>query len=830
MRLWIALVSLQLAWALALAGGGGIVVPAHAQEATPATTVTDWIAQIEASPVQITDVGLEETETGLQVVLETADGTLATPTTSVSGDALILEILNAVLAGEAFEQFGPAEGIALVQVSELAGNRVQMMITGTDAVPTVEVNRDAARLTLSVVPGIAQVGEADESIQVVVTGEQDEGYNPLSASTATRTDTPLRDIPQSIQVVPRQVLDDRNLRTLNQALETVSSVSTGERFAGAPIESRLIRGFGQPQEGTFRNGLPDSDFFSLTPLETIERVEVLKGPASVLFGSFSPGGIVNVITRQPLDTSFFDVQFEVGNREFYQPSIDLSGPLTEDGALLYRFIANYQTSDNIQDFVDSNQTTIAPSFTLTLGEHTTLNFSYEYNEFFANPRVSDALLLSDDSLTPRSFYAGYPDLADLNAVTERFGLTLNHEFSDRWQIRANAAVNLGDFDDERSNPSGLEGDRFISFTAFDLEYTKDNYTGRIDVLGEFETGPVSHQVLLGFDVNRFIENYEADFSAAVPVLDTLDPDYDIPETEFVPFLEFRNPIQSYGVTIQDQIAFGDDFNLVIGGRYDWISSQFEIGEFGALGNTTDEPVRTSGAFSPRVGLVYQPSDIVSLYASFSRSFRQESLFNSSVQAFEPTRGTQYEVGVKTDFLDNRLSATLAAYRLTRTNVPTPDPANPIFSVATGEQRSQGIELDVTGEILPGWNIIGSYAYTDAIVTEDNVFEEGNQLANVPENKFSLWTVYEIQEGAWRGLGFGSGLFYEGDRQGDLNNSFQLDDYLRVDAALYYRRGRFNGALNFRNLFDVDYVRFASGRTAIQRDDPFTVVGSLSWEF
>ena len=336
-----------------------------------AITVSEWMAQIEASRVQITAIRLEETETSLQIVLETVQGELPVPTTEIVGNALIAEIPNAVLTlpeGDSFEQFEPAEGIALVRVTNEPGDSVRVDITGTDAPPVVEVTATGLMVTL----GEAVAGTDDDAIQIVVTGEADEGYNPSAATTATRTDTPLRDIPQSIQVAPQQVLEDRNVRTLNQALETVSSVSAGERFAGAPIENRLIRGFGQPQEGNFRNGLPDNDFFSLTPLETVERVEVLKGPSSVLFGSFSPGGIVNVITRQPLDEPYYNAQFETGNYNFYQPSLDLSGPLTDDDTLLYRFIVSYQTSDNIQDFADSNQATIAPSLTLNLGERTTL--------------------------------------------------------------------------------------------------------------------------------------------------------------------------------------------------------------------------------------------------------------------------------------------------------------------------------------------------------------------------------------------------------------------------------------------------------------------------
>ena len=186
---------------------------------------------------------------------------------------------------------------------------------------------------------------------------------------------------------------------------------------------------------------------------------------------------------------------------------------------------------------------------------------------------------------------------------------------------------------------------------------------------------------------------------------------------------------------------------------------------------------------------------------------------------------------KLDFLDGKLSATLAAYQLTRSNITTPDPIDPDFSIQVGEQRSRGIELDVTGEILPGWNVTASYAYTDAKITEDNEFAEGNRLENVPDHQASLWTTYEIQSGGLQGLGFGLGLFYVGERQGDLDNSFSLSDYLRTDLALFYRRDRLKVALNFRNLFNTDYFRASNGGDLfLFRGEPFTVIGSVSWEF
>lgn len=181
-------------------------------------------------------------------------------------------------------------------------------------------------------------------------------------------------------------------------------------------------------------------------------------------------------------------------------------------------------------------------------------------------------------------------------------------------------------------------------------------------------------------------------------------------------------------------------------------------------------------------------------------------------------------------MDDRLFTTIAFYDLTLTNLTTDDPENPEFEIQTGEQSSQGIELQTKGEILPGWNITASYAYTDAEVTEDNNFTVGNSLANVPENAVSLWNTYTIPKGNLSGLGFGLGLFYVGEREGDLDNSFQLDDYLRTDAAIYYRRNNLNLALNFQNLFDVDYIEFAEDDLSVFPADPLTVLFSASYEF
>lgn len=269
----------------------------------------------------------------------------------------------------------------------------------------------------------------------------------------------------------------------------------------------------------------------------------------------------------------------------------------------------------------------------------------------------------------------------------------------------------------------------------------------------------------------------------------------------------------------------------MGGRFDIVDQETTLrSDFG-----DSEEQQQQEAFSPRVGIVYKPIEPLSVYASFSQSFVPNTAraFDNSI--LEAERGTQFEAGIKGEFLDGRLSATLAAFNITKSNiaVPVDDPDSGLdYSVPIGEQRSQGIELDVIGQILPGWNIIASYTYTDAEVTEDDGSPiEGNRLYGVPENAASLWTTYEIQQGNWQGLGFGLGLFFVGERQGDLENTFQVDSYLRTDGAIFYQRNNWRAAINIQNLFDVNYIESTgNNRGRINPGEPFTILGSISVEF
>jgi iron complex outermembrane receptor protein len=266
--------------------------------------------------------------------------------------------------------------------------------------------------------------------------------------------------------------------------------------------------------------------------------------------------------------------------------------------------------------------------------------------------------------------------------------------------------------------------------------------------------------------------------------------------------------------------------LLAGGRFDWVDSFYRDLVSGINYNETSDY-----KFSPRVGIVYQPTNSTSIYASWTNSFNPLIFSrNRNNEPFKPETAEPFEVGIKQEFFNNRLSATLAYFDITKKNALTVDPVDPNFSVQTGEQKSRGIELDIVGEIVPGWKIIGTYAYTDAFISEDNdPTLVDNRLVGVPYNSASIWTTYEFKKGSLQGLGLGLGLVYVGDRESNVpNNNVKIPSYLRTDASIFYRRENWRAALNFKNLFDTKY--YESQGFFIVPAAPFTVLGTISFEF
>ncbi|MEP1058640.1 MULTISPECIES: TonB-dependent siderophore receptor [Cyanophyceae] len=806
----------------------------------PATTLKEWEEKLENSklisqnaPVTVTDVQVNRVDDGLDVVLEIEEGKpLSIDATNfrAEGTSLIADIPNAVLAlpnAQEFSAENPSEEIANVRVTQLDASTIRVNVTGSKALPMSEVTLRTGALAYSLNP---EEGDLDE--EIVVTGEGQRGYFAPNSSTATKTDTPILEIPGSVQVVPRQVLNDQRVIRVGDAVQNVSGVSNLGQYQGYE-DLIFLRGFQVStfQGSFFRDGVRTFTFGS-PDTTNLERIEVLKGPASILFGQVEPGGIINLVTKQPLRDPYYAAQLTIGNFDTHEGAVDLSGPLNDEKTILYRLNTSYRTAGSFRDFVDKQRFFLAPSLTFQLGSNTSLRLDAEYTDDSVGYDTGLVAIGDRPANIPIGRFLNEPFS---NFSKEEFGVgyVFNHRFSDNWSVRNNFR-----YQKQRPERYGPQPDALDEVTGELLrsQYWAggyyENFFTDTNVLGKFSTGSIAHQLLFGFEYSKTIEKPEFRFGFEYPSINIFNPVYARLRYPKDPIGYRDDTTSTVGIYVQDQIALLPNLKLLLGARYDTFK-QNRVFEFQP--DPRQEFEQSDGAVTPRFGIVYQPSETVSLYGSYSRSFRPSfaAARNGDNSAFEPETGEQFEVGVKAQ-VTPRLIATLAAYHLTKQNVTTADPNDPsgLFQIQTGEVTSKGIELDVLGEILPGWNIIASTAYIDARITQDNVLPVGNFLDNIPEWTASLWTTYEIQTGNLKGLGVGLGLYYVAARSGDLDNTFELPSYFRTDAALFYRRNNWKAQLNARNLFNVEHFTGSSfgDRLQVIPGAPFTISGTVSVEF
>ncbi|AVH69345.1 TonB-dependent siderophore receptor [Nostoc sp. 'Lobaria pulmonaria (5183) cyanobiont'] len=853
-----------------------IVKPGQAKEVTKispiqepnhfARTVKEWLAQIEQQQtpqlevVQVTGVKANPTNKGVEVILQTSKGQQLQLVNRSTGSNFITDIPNAQLrlpSGKAFtfRSEKPIAGVTQITVTNFDANTIRVSAIGEVGIPTVELfDSPDEGLIFSVATAASTAQQpqtqptpeqqppesqtqpepstqGDEPIELVVTGEQD-GYRVTDSTTATRTDTPQRDIPQSIQVIPQQVIKDQQITRIGDATRNVSGVTQQGGYGGS-TDNYNIRGF--TTYDNLRNGFAVPD--DLVNPTNIERIEVLKGPASVLYGQFEPGGVVNYITKQPLSEPYYSAEFTAGNFSTYRPSIDISGPLNSDKTLLYRLNAAYENFGSFLDFNHQETFAIAPALTYKIGDATTLTLEYEYlkvDRTFYRGLTPDPIVFQ----APLNRFLGEPD-DYFSKETNSVFLNVNHRFSKNIQFRSGFSVTVNNSEESAFQPDIIDVDghtvlrRFGAGPAYYQNYSLQN-----DLISNFNTGSIQHQVLLGLEWNKNIRGYDYLRSTAslTPSIDLFNPVYGASRPpEFDEAAERdrfdRNTIALY---LQDQVTLLPNLKLLVGGRYDFIHRKNRVQLLDSLGRDPIDDATVdrlyNEAFSPRVGIVYQPIEPISIYASYSRSFNPSDSRTVDGTQLPPERGTQYEVGLKAELIKDRLSATFAAYDITKENVATtdPTPGNSDFSIAAGEVKSRGLEFDVSGQILPGWNVIASAFINDAFVSKDNSLPVGDSLVNAAGSGASLWTSYEIQNGNWKGFGFGGGLFYTGDREAELPNTFKIPSYVRADATIFYKRDNWRVGLNFKNLFDTRY--YDSQGYYLLPGAPLTVLGTFSVQF
>ncbi|MEE9101910.1 TonB-dependent siderophore receptor [Pseudomonas nitroreducens] len=663
-----------------------------------------------------------------------------------------------------------------------------------------------------------------------------QSYNPGDSKSALKIDAPLRDIPQTVNVVPQSVIKDQGAQSMEDVLKNVPGV--GFSNGDGQRDQVTIRGFSAIGD-MYIDGVRD-DALYFRDLSNIERVEVIKGPAAVLYGRGSSGGLINSISKTPGFAPKHEVGMTVDSEGKRRTQFD-TGWADQQTNQAYRVTGAFEDSDTYRDDGYIDRKAIAPSAYFRLSDDLELNLgaSYLYDKRlidFGIPALGDRPVDVDRD---KRFGSGDPDQD--YARSEVFSLTsaLNYQINDDLSLTNTSRFYRYDLD--RNNTlADTSPTRFVTSPDGELlvklnrgNVARDEYGvfNQTELKQHAQLAGMQHNLLYGVEVG-VQDKHQRVFSqnnvAQVPVFsDGLVP---VPEHAANLSSKGTNTQDTTGFYAQDLIELNEQWKALLGVRYDIFGQEYD-----------DERVqnvdldRTDKTWSPRAGLVYQPDQIQSYYVSVSRSYQPSGevfAVSPSNQNLEPEETTNYEIGTKWDLLDNRLSITAAIFRLERTNMKTADPTNPNLTVLAGEQRTDGFETTISGQLTDKWQIYAGYAYLDAEITKSNsktngVPNEGQVPTLTPRNSANLWLVRTLTP-QWRAA---AGANYVDDRYTALDNNVVMPSYTTFDTALFYSVPHWDMALRLKNVFDRDYYVSAHGSVdLITPGAPRTLEASLNYRF
>jgi iron complex outermembrane receptor protein len=723
----------------------------------------------------------------------------------------------------------------------LAGSGLTHTIAG-DKTVTLKIAEMQPHSETTAMPAVTVVGKA----VIDSTDPQNTDYSIPNTFTGTKTDSALFDTPVSVQVVPKAVIADQQAIGLENVLKNVSGVAKNWGFGADANENLYIRGFANginSASNIYRDGV-------LTPntpisLANAERIEVLKGPSAMLYGRAQPGGLVNIVTKRPRTDAYYALQQQFGSFDTYRTLLDATNKIAKDGSLAYRL--NYEHLD-AGSFRDNHPTTrdfIAPSLTWKITDKTQLDLDFMYQNVKA---VGDSGIPYDLQISgaipgkiPFSFSGNEPtDYANKESYTG--GATLTHEFNEDWKIRAKFSTHNQTYLTAQTSANGntdLLGNLRRGFVKTSNDFR--NYYGTVDITGHFATGPFQHTLLMGADYYNSEETVQSVFNPNVPTINVFNPQYGFNAYRDIPFTNGNRPSNTwFGVYLQDQISLWDQWHLLMGGRFD--NARFT--QYNLQGVSQDHT--DDDNFSPRIGLLYQPVSWLGAYVNYVTGF---NAYNPGIPvnggAFEPERSKEMEFGLKGKWFDDRLTANLAVFELNKTNIKSQMPAPLSDYYATiGAARSRGVEFDFQGQINDYWHVIGTYTYIGAVMTKSNdspfsgVGKAGNFLENIPRNTASLWTTYDFSALGAEGFSAGTGVYVVDRRMGNVDNSFVIPGYTRVDAMLKYQHkvgpSKVTLQFNVENLLDKEYIAASNGYGNFIHQTmpgaPRTYIGSVKLEF
>jgi catecholate siderophore receptor len=661
---------------------------------------------------------------------------------------------------------------------------------------------------------------------VTVTAEHEsEGYVVDRSRTATKTDTPLVDVPQSVSVVTRDLMRDQSMQSLADVARYVPGAGMAQGEGNR--DTIILRGNHSTSDFFLDGARDDVEYYR--DLYNLDRVEVLKGPNAMIFGRGGAGGVVNRVTRQANWEPVREVTLQGGSWDALRGTFDFGDAVTDRFAA--RVTGVYEDSESYRDGFTLERKGINPTFAFAIGEATVLRFAYEYYDY---DRVADRGIPSLNAATavdrpfrsdPSTFF-GDPDLSPTHATVNQGSVVIDHDFNDTVHLRNRTLY--ADYDKfyQNVNAGGPvdPGTNLVPLAAYNNEQLRENFFNQTDLTFSFATGSVSHDFLAGIELGEQVtDNFrQTGFFNGTDLLfpvDAGDPNVSVPVT----FAQSATDSDNHGratiaaVYVQDQIRLSQQWLAVLGLRYDSFDMDF-------TNNRTGENIQTEDdLLSPRGGLIYKPVEDLSLYASYSMTYvpragAQLASLLVTTAAFDPEEFENVEVGAKWD-VNPALTLSAAVFQLDRKNVIIPDPSNPTdpaASLLVDGQRTEGVELGVSGQLTDSWSIQGGYAWQDGHLTENL---GGTELAQLPEHVVSLWNRYDLTP-AW---GVGLGIIHQTEMYASADNLVALPEFTRVDAGVFYAPSeRLRMQLNVENLFDEDYYPNAHNNNNITPGSPLAV--------
>lgn len=626
------------------------------------------------------------------------------------------------------------------------------------------------------------------------------------SGSATKTDTPIVEVPQSISVVTARQMRDRGIHGIEEAVWHTAGAQGGGYGPDTRSDWLLVRGF-TPARYLDGLALPQGSGTGITRQEPygLERLEILKGPASVNYGAMPPGGLVNLVSKRPTADTLREVEAQVGSHDLRQIAADFGGALNDSGTLTYRLTGLARNSASEVDFIHDDRYFLAPALTWApdAANRITVLARYQKADTKAGAGFLPAhgtLLPNPNGRIPANRYTGEPDANDYVKTIASLGYEFTHDFGGDTVFRQSLRYGSSKIDPNVAvGAFGLLADqRTLSRYLWSTREEETTFSVDNNLQWRFGGDRVDHSLLAGIDYRRGDNDYSSNFVFAATGLDVFAPVYGSmpslrPDFNPATTAATRQVQSQVGLYVQDQIRL-DRWVLTLGGRQDWV------------GTTTNGARQSDDRFSARVGVNYVMDNGLVPYAGWSQSFQPTVGADFAGNAFVPTTGEQVEVGLKFQPAHNRVLATLAAYEITQTNTLTVDPDHTLFSVQQGETRVRGLELEGRWNLRRNLSVYGAYAYIDSEVTRSNDLATlGREIALQPRHAASLGADYAIVAGPLSGLGLGLAGRYTGDHFGDARNEWETPAYTLLDASVHYDFAGWRLQLNASNLADKEYV-------------------------